>query len=211
MRLFVIVLTCLLTATVGTAVSAQERLNNWAGTYAGIVVGYATADLVGKPLSGNLPDWTHDADGFVGGLTLGHNFQWGNVVAGIEGDFSWADITDSTDLTQRVTADMEMHWFATIRARAGLAYNNALVYMTGGIAMAKLEGIFRDNPPSGSETLVGWTFGAGAEVRLMENLSFKAEGLYYDLGDKDISASNGTSNVSAEGSVWRLGLNYRFY
>lgn len=73
-----------------------------------------------------------------------------------------------------------------------------------------------------SQTMVGWTAGAGGEYKLSSNLSLKAEYLYVNLGHAAINttatfAFGGTSPASfmanfgsVSFNVVRVGLNYRF-
>jgi outer membrane immunogenic protein len=74
-----------------------------------------------------------------------------------------------------------------------------------------------------SETMVGWTVGAGGEYKLASNLSLKAEYLYVDLGrstaiNTTATFANGgtkpasfTANFgSVSFNVVRVGLNYMF-
>ena len=118
---------------------------SWTGFYAGVQAGYGwTGDdvnTVGSTISNkNVPNTAADAatlhfntdpKGFLGGGTLGYNFQTGRFVWGVETDLSWADIkgTDSqaaaiavgpNTVTSSALAEQKMDAFGTLRARAGL-------------------------------------------------------------------------------------------
>jgi outer membrane immunogenic protein len=73
-----------------------------------------------------------------------------------------------------------------------------------------------------SQTMVGWTVGAGGEYKIMNNLSLKAEYLYVNLGHAAainttatapfvVPPASFTANFgSVNLNVLRVGLNYRF-
>ncbi|WP_262271604.1 outer membrane protein, partial [Microvirga yunnanensis] len=77
---------------------------------------------------------------------------------------------------------------------AGVAFDRALIYATGGFAFA--------------DDATGWTVGGGLEYAFTNNLSAKVEGLYVNL-DQD---NNSIFNIDndAEFGVVRAGLNFRF-
>src|SRR5690606_3376964 len=94
-------------------------------------------------------------------------------------------------LRPEAIAGANFDWLATLRGRVGVAYDRTLLYATGGLAWGKDLG-FANNvlaiPPavdraSGSSTRTGWVAGGGLEHAVTDNLSFKAEYLYMDLGD----------------------------
>jgi outer membrane immunogenic protein len=128
-----------------------------------------TSNLVAVPPP--LPSKCEDGDNlFLGGVHAGYNWQKdGNLVLGIEGDISFGDDID---------------YLASIRARAGLALDQLLIYGTGGVAFLGVEDEFND-----SDTLTGWVAGLGAEYKLSSNLSAGVEGLYYSF-DEDSAYSD---------------------
>src|SRR5262245_19150404 len=97
--------TAMLLAWGGYAVAADavveevvvvETAYDWSGVYVGLQAGYGWADADFTIFTNPETNFTVDADGpFVGGYA-GYNFQWDNVVAGIEGDInaSWIDEDD---------------------------------------------------------------------------------------------------------------------
>ena len=108
-------------------------------------------------------------------------------------------------------------WLATIRGRAGLAFNNAMVYVTGGVAFADVKNsFFVPGFPEGSvsNTRTGWTVGAGAEYMFTPNWIGRLEFLYADLGNHGesypVSFSVATSSLSHELMIGRVGLAYKW-
>jgi opacity protein-like surface antigen len=149
MRKLLTAIAAIAALAVGPAVAADMGLPpvykappvawNWTGFYAGINAGggiatgeyldpcFTCADIKVQPLVGT-----------VGGQ-LGYNWQWQALVAGLEGDINWVSanksIPNATDDGNLAGfANFKMDAFASIRGRMGLAYENALIYVTGGPA-----------------------------------------------------------------------------
>jgi outer membrane immunogenic protein len=87
-----------------------------------------------------------ELSGFTGGLQLGHNWQLGKLVLGLEADISGfaADGSDAVrdgfagNLETRLTCELD--WLSTLRGRVGfLPTQDLLVFATGGVAFAKVE------------------------------------------------------------------------
>lgn len=143
--------------------------------------------------------------GFLGGGQIGYNWQNGNFVFGLEGDFDGASAKSSTTVAfpgglfvpNTSTYSRQLDWLATIRGRLGvLIAPSFLVYGTGGAAFGQTkigsgESCPTAVPPCESEpsmnlvtsnTSAGWTAGAGVEWMFAPKWSVKAEYLYVDLG-----------------------------
>jgi outer membrane immunogenic protein len=135
-------------------------------------------------------------------------------------------------LTSSVSQDMS--WIGTTRGRLGWAWGNVLAYATGGAAYAHVSyGYTLNNIAGGgaaavaasdAATQIGWTAGGGLEWGFGA-WSLKGEYLYYDLGSHTLNAAcssaiGGCTGVAPtlfstrfrdNGSIARVGLNYRFY
>ena len=61
------------------------------------------------------------------------------------------------------------NWLATVRGRAGYAFDRVLVYGTAGAAFGDVRANFSNDPVS-STTEPGWTVGAGVEFALRREL-----------------------------------------
>ena len=174
---------------------------------------------------------------FIGGGQLGYNWQINPMwVAGFEADFSGTDLGNKVSLpgsaggTRMMTANETLDWFGTIRGRIGVTpTDRALWYFTGGLAYghANLSTTLSTAPP---RIAAGTTAKQGAVSRqnrmdnrgrpgmaFADNLSFKTEYLYYDLGTLSHSMTDPffpafIFNASADikGSIARVGLNYKF-
>lgn len=204
---------------------------SWTGFYVGANVGYATSDMdvddilfEGAPPPIDL-DFGLSPDGVIGGGTIGYNYQFGSMVAGLEGDFDLTSLKDSfTNDVAGFTGTGELQWLSTLRGRIGFAADRFLVYGTGGLAIGEIKGTIDDDYGAGvvitthdSQTHVGWTAGGGVEFALTDHITLKGEGLYYDLGSEDYSFDEGpdgyspiTTSVDASGWIARAGINWKF-
>jgi outer membrane immunogenic protein len=183
-----------------------------------------------------------NASGFTGGLTAGYNWQASNIVFGLESDFNYLDLKGSstgsgiypccapTGFT--VNSSVSTDWLITLRPRVGVAANNWLFYVTGGLAVGSVKSNFNftdtfataAESASMSQTRTGWTVGAGSEYALMNGWSVKAEYLYVDLGRQSTTSTNLTAftpaiaypsnvythSVDLRTNIVRVGLNYKF-
>jgi outer membrane immunogenic protein len=178
------------------APAAAIAINNWTGFYLGAMGGYAqeNSDGIGT-LSG----------GFAGG-TLGYNWQTGNFVLGVEADAAWADVGATVGVFETRIRDM-----GTVRGRVGYAFDQVLIYGTGGFAWADnrltIVGV------SDNKIHTGWTAGAGVEVMFAPKWSVKAEYLYrslqgetYFTGIVPGGLASGTLNLNSV----QVGVNYHF-
>ena len=169
----------------------------WTGFYVGVNAGYGWNANDSITVGGVRFD-LDDEGGFVGGAQAGYNYQIGSFVVGLEGDIQYADFggDDRFDFDGDGILDDDFNnsdWFGTVRARAGVAFDRALIYATGGFAFA--------------DDANGWTVGGGLEYAFTNNLSAKIEGLYVNLDQDDDFFG---INDDAEFGVVRAGLNYRF-
>ena len=181
-------------------VVAAAPIFTWTGFYVGVNAGYGWNDDADDVVFGatTIPGVSDDDGGFIGGAQVGYNYQIGSFVVGLEGDIQYADFGGVTYTfpTGTVTLDSE-DWFGTVRARAGVAFDRALIYATGGFA-------FTDNRS-------GWTLGGGLEYAFTNNLSAKIEGLYVNLDEDDFTfAGTNYSTGDSDFGVVRAGLNFRF-
>jgi len=196
----------------------------WAGCYVGGAIG-----AVNHRMSGTVTDFEgsqgpFNASSKTGGIYGGYlGCQWQNrsFVYGIEGDFSGLG---GNGVTQVGPFDTDMgfsskaQWLSTIRGRAGLAVDNAMVYLTGGVAIAEIKTSifdFTGTGPSVTNTNVGWTVGAGVEYMFTPHWIGRLEFLYADLGNKGSGTLIGdgtpyTSSISHELMLGRVGLAYKW-
>ena len=245
-------------AAAAAPVVAAAKKHNWTGVYAGVNAGAAwnrtsTKFGYGAWLSdpntiapGILPSKLNKKDtGFSGGAQIGYNHQIDQLVIGAEVDFqnigknskSYSVLDNGQTVTTYTNSGSQ--WLSTGRTRIGYAFNDILVYGTGGLAFGQVksngsisgvsnpvqawDGTYTTN--SKSENKWGWALGLGAEYALNQNISIKAEYLHYDLGSTKSSIVStpfavqttgqpagvlGTSKAKVNGDIIRIGLNYKF-
>jgi outer membrane immunogenic protein len=184
---------------------------SWTGFYIGAHGGWGWARWSGEGTTAN-------GDGWLAGVQLGYNYQFGNYVAGIEGDYSFADVKKTADLFAG-SITQKNDYFATIAGRLGWAFDRTLLYGKGGVAFTrdKLKG--NDGlggTVTGDWDRVGWMIGAGVEYAMWNNVSVKLEYNFLDFGSKH-EAPTTTGGLAATPAdvkeithLVKLGVNYRF-
>lgn len=186
---------------------APVAMPAWTGLYLGILGGVARHDASFKDLDGVFANGTFDGNktgGAFGGL-LGYNWQSGNFVYGLEGDWSWTGVKTASNLGFLIfhaARSFDVDWLATVRGRAGLALDATLVYFTGGLAFGHVKNSFTtgsqfigiDNQFTQNKTKVGWTAGVGVEHMFGPHWTARAELRYVDLGTSNIACTPGFSN-----------------
>jgi outer membrane immunogenic protein len=180
--------------------------------------------------------------GFAGGVGVGYNFQSRHILLGFETDIG-AMYTGGKEINSgvypccaptlfTVTQTVNTNYLYTLRPRVGFTAGRMLVYGTGGLALTQVKyranftDTFATAAESGGKTSnkAGWTGGGGAEFKVTQYLSFKAEYLHADFGTVNTTSSNLTAftppipfptNVfshaaSVKANIGRMGLNARF-
>jgi outer membrane immunogenic protein len=177
------------------------------------------------------------------GLEAGCNKQWDRFVLGIESDINWSGLDESISASYPIVifgpnqfwgphnenVNKQLSWFSTVRARGGVAYDRFFFFLTGGLAIAKVNSnldylttdIFAVHfVGSSSQTRVGATVGAGLEYALTNNWTVKAEYLYLDFGTLSYTSAMispapppnfawGTE-IHLRENVVRAGVNFKF-
>jgi len=189
---------------------------SWTGFYLGINGGYGFGQS----------DWSDPNDGSTGsfntsgfliGGTLGANYQIGSFVIGLEGDGDWNDANGTTfnGSCAVVGCTTRSDWLATVRGRAGFAWDRVLFYGTGGAAFGDVQGA-AGALPFASGTQTGWTAGAGIEWAFAPNWTGKVEYLYVDLGNFSCPATSCAATggipttITFTENIIRAGINYKF-
>jgi outer membrane immunogenic protein len=174
--------------------TVNQPLNgySWAGPYLGGTLGYEWGSVSNSPAK---------PSGIAGGVTGGYNWQSGNIVFGLEADLQGTGADD-----RFASYKFSNPWFGTARGRIGYAFNNVLIYGTGGLAFGSLQ--VEQFGLQQSQSAVGWTVGVGAEVGIYQNWTAKIEYLYVDLASNNYTLTGSTNGLDF-GTV-RIGVNYHF-
>lgn len=183
---------------------------DWTGLYLGVASGYGVVSSI-----------YNEREGGFGCGQVGYNFQYKQLVVGIEADGAAGRITENTTTSYAISNTIGGMF--SVRGRIGFAFDQLLLYGTAGVAYAKNE-FYWDNLPNPAigKPLVyppmvdshwhdGWTAGAGIEYALSRNWSARAEYTYARFSARDYLYLN--SNINRYGfnmSSARIGVNYHF-
>jgi outer membrane immunogenic protein len=188
--------------------AAPVAVYNWTGFYIGAHGGAAWTDKRWfLPGTGEVANYS--ANGAIGGVQAGYNWQSGHWVLGAEAQASWSEIRkgviwtdpdpapyveqDNLRAVRTVRTGTTVDRLGTIAARAGYAFDNVLLFAKGGGAWT--HDIYRAfNANTANETLIasasgtrwGWMVGAGIEYGFAPNWSAKIEFDYLDFGTERI-------------------------
>jgi len=117
---------------------------SFAGFYVGGHAGVATGNTEGGvealgPFIAALTATDYDMNGGTYGLHAGYNYQRGNLVFGVEGDYSWADIQGNSTCVVLLNCERELDWTASIVGRVGYAAGRTMFYAKGGAVWGELS------------------------------------------------------------------------
>jgi outer membrane immunogenic protein len=200
---------------------------DWTGFYIGANAGYGTGrkcwDFAGTAavrLVTNIAEGCHDSDGALAGGQIGYNWQSAAWVFGLEAQGDWADLSGSNvslafpGFTNRSRVDA----LGLFTGRVGYAWNNTLLYVKGGGAVARdkynyfVNGAAVDTGTA-SETRWGATVGAGLEFGFTPNWSFGVEYNHIFMGSRDVtftSPATTVDRISQDIDMVTARINYRW-
>jgi outer membrane immunogenic protein len=171
---------------------------------------------------------------WVVGGQAGYNFATCNTVFGIEIDGSWSNAEANTHLLPNspffnININSQFDGLATARLRTGVAIDNLLIFVSGGVAGGHFKTSFTSqflgipgvipgftNSASFDDWRFGWVAGVGTDWAFAPNWSFRSEILYVEFADDErrtLFAQPATfANFTQSDSMWisRIGVNYRF-
>jgi len=244
----------LLASVVPAGAQAPPGTVNWTGPYVGLNLGGDWGQLPGSvsvaPTAAGVPGSTRHLNGstdgtVTGGAQAGYNYQIDNFVLGVEGDFRGGGLSTTTGVPAGGLTNFapgsnfkaSSDWNASIRGRVGYAWNQFLLYGTGGVAFAdaSLKANFAPGITAGgtalpgssfsqSTTLVGPTVGGGVEYAVTPNISVGGEYRYTDYGFDTVRLGNvattgaggavttspATGKIGMRDNTVMLKVNYRF-
>ncbi len=166
------------TDSVITRSALRGSLSDWTGIQGGIQFGQAWFE-------DTFPD---QAKGAVAGMYIGYNHQIGNVVVGAEADYSY--VGDQFDVIPVTIQNA-----STLRLRAGYAFDNFLVYGTGGLTYVNAE-FFGES--------WGHNYGAGVDYALTDHTSIGVQYLHHVFDNYN------ETTIDASADVVSVRAGYRF-
>jgi len=199
------------------AAQTQPMLVDWSGIYVSLGVGHGNPrDRVATDNHGGVALGRPWAVGTVGG---GINWDTGAYLYGLEVDLNWLGSHSRGQTSGGADVETTLDHLLTARARLGVKANQAMLFATGGLAAANatLSTAYSDFGKSfasgaGSDTLLGWTAGVGAEVPATDRLFLNLTVLYYALQPLTVNAtgvSPYTATYTPEGFLIRAALNLK--
>lgn len=154
-------------------------------------------------------DCSNDRDGVEYMVRVGADTQNGPLVIGVVGEFGRAEVTDSVSAFSTTpasyTLSRNLRYNANIRGRVGYAPNGmgALFYAAGGPSYGRIRNYINTSNTtnsfavSGENDVYGYNAGGGAEIMLLDNVSFGLEYLYTDLKDRNSRVRVGRGTAPA--------------
>jgi outer membrane immunogenic protein len=211
---------------------------SWTGFYIGANGGYGwglpnTVNLTNPPVTAFGVEAPGRAAGGFGGIQAGYNWQFGSFVFGGEADVQGASIKRSIQTVNidaggdAALSSQNLDTFYTVRARAGWAFDRALVYFTGGWAGGHIaDSILVTNSHNAAESATltdstsrsGFAVGFGLEYAFDPHWSVKGEYQYIDLGSGTpvgpvVGGPAGTVSATSVRDAFntvRIGINFRW-
>jgi len=177
-------------------------VSSWAGPYAGVHLGYGFSGSAETSVGGVTNDI--GTSGWLGGAFGGFNAQNGQFVYGAEADVNYSGVDGSNPgETARSRLD------GSLRGRLGYAINDdVLVYGTAGVAAERLR-VTDGLGARDTNMMVGYTVGAGTDVKLTDDVFARAEYRYSDYGSENFNLTAPTSVDSSNHRV-TVGLGIKF-
>jgi opacity protein-like surface antigen len=232
-----------LLAALGMAQSAAAR--DWSGGFGGVHLGYAWGDFDFYDFDGYndcsecvspesfgdyFERWPVDADGWMGGATVGINSQHGHWVFGIVIDVGHMALDGHAiqPASHEFFGDdtfggVDGGFYIAATGRIGYAFGESMVYAKAGVGGVDLGSHVIDDcdsGPCGGDLGVGWNngltdatvYGGGFEHALNDRWSLYIEYLHFDLDDQFIvfhEEGNGTWDFGVRGDVdtVKVGIN----
>ena len=201
----------------------------WAGGYIGGQIGYLDATDSDNTIVGTnagavvVGGRDTTADGFIGGIHAGYNFDLGGFVAGVYGDVDFSSA--SVDLQAR-TAPLpgpvlngvgDVDYIARGLVKAGYAVDRVFGYAQGGIAFVDLD----IDTSIGGEIFdadldsYGYAVGVGVDFAVTNNVTVGGDYLFHNFSDfDDVTGSLGTtissSALDLDAHTFRAKFAYKF-
>ena len=176
----------------------EPPVATWAGPYAGVSLGYGFSGTT-TPATGDV-----DTDGFARRRVRRLQLQNGTFVYGIEGDVGYSGVKGDNAITETKSG-----FEGSLRARLGVAVtDDILLYGTAGGAAEQLK--VSDPGGDDSNTMLGWTAGAGVDVKMTEQVFGRVEYRYTDFGSGDFNTGSGPQSVDSKENRVTFGIGMKF-
>ena len=200
------------------------------GAYGGVFAGSGReanrlTDIDGFADSGN-PGSMIEYDGreLVGGALIGRKLEAGGTPLRLELDVALGSVPASSNARDPTRPDetvgSEPRWFTTARVGVEETFARASVFATGGLAVTWITNSVTDIDYQGSclerelrhdaddsfrdaSPRFGWVIGAGVDVVLNHEWTFRLEGSYLDFGRDTYHVNHSANNTCGRGGPRR--------
>ncbi len=206
----------------------------WTGAYVTLQVGggaghsgFDVYSYTGYPYDTN---FGFNEAGAFGGLNLGYNLQFNQLVVGLQAEYNFAGITGNTIAFPLNTVTSSIRQFGSIDARVGWAFDRLLVYAIGGFAYGDIRnsisfpislGAAYASDRNYGANEYGWDVGGGVEYAFADNWTARAEYRYYNWDSKSFYDFLNYGQIVGVGyfpghsttenlQTGRIGLTYKF-
>jgi outer membrane immunogenic protein len=166
----------------------------WGGAYVGGDLGMSSRKL--NPFSGD--------KGLVLGVHGGYNVDLDSGVVGGEIEASHLGNVEIGVPNGKIKEQGRV----AAKAKAGVGFNQTLVYGTAGVALTSFGGKNGTDGPDGWKP--GWMLGAGVEQKLTDNVSARFEYNYTQTNDVRTTTGGVSRRSDVKDQVLKAGVNYRF-
>ena len=196
---------------------------DWSGGYAGFGLNYGRASY---RVDGDSDDFWPSGSGFGIGGFIGHNWQNGNIVYGLEGHLSGHRMRGSRDFDagQGViqTVRTNLRSLASLRGRVGVAQDRTLFFLTAGPAIGSVRHNATFSDESGtlaawseSRSVSGLMIGAGIEHALAGGWHIRGDLEHYRFRGRDFNTFDSDPgpdfpNVRTRVNLARISAVFRF-
>lgn len=190
----------------------------WSGFYVGADVGALFNTTLSPVNDSKLLDLPHfKMSGITYGGFVGHNWQIGAAVVGLEVNFDFANRRASNTIEESISATDTIKYLGSARARLGFTLGtNILAYGTAGVGWANTQASIAEGSTvvgNAAANHFGWVGGGGLEYMFAANWTARLEYLHYGLGQSSYAFSvpinlNFVQDLKVD--TVRFGLAYKF-
>lgn len=172
--------------------AAADGPTKWTGLFVGANIGWSTGRVEHAQTNGGMDygPFSYNADGMTGGVALGYNMQFQHIVAGIEVEGGYMDLSGdgripSSDPAHHQALDVDGGLYGLIAGRLGLAWDRTLVYGKAGYAYLDGDAGQKTTKPGfvthRSGAFQGLAYGAGLEHAMTNRVSIRFEWMRFDF------------------------------
>jgi outer membrane immunogenic protein len=191
-------------------------------SYTGAVNPTVVNPAVGVPTANVQDQWGF---GVLAGGQVGCDWQIGRIVLGIASDASGTTLKTESNFTNfnvAQKASTTNPWNFDLTARAGIAFDQVLLYTKAGVVWGSFKYNFTsfNAAQAGSAVSTGFVWGAGLEYAVLPQFSIKVESdvLLFSSSNVNIGCAGNcvpgpnafTASISAYEIIFKIGGNYRF-